>query len=70
MVRTGDLLTGRDDCPIIHYMDTIYDLWDPTSYPRRQDCLLKDCDWSARQAEQESARDGPPSQPSLQEEVS
>jgi hypothetical protein len=27
MVRTGDLLTGRDDCPIVQYMDTLYDLW-------------------------------------------
>jgi hypothetical protein len=27
MVRTGDLLTGRDDCPDIHYMDTLYDIW-------------------------------------------
>jgi hypothetical protein len=29
MVRTGDLLTGRVDCPIAQYMDTLYDLWGP-----------------------------------------
>jgi hypothetical protein len=27
MVRTGDLLTGRNDCPVIHYMDTLYEQW-------------------------------------------
>jgi hypothetical protein len=27
MVRTGDMLTGRMDCPIAQYMDTLYDLW-------------------------------------------
>jgi len=27
MVRTGDLLTGREDCPVAQYMDTLYDLW-------------------------------------------
>ncbi len=27
MVRTGDMLTGREDCPIAQYMDTLYDLW-------------------------------------------
>ncbi len=27
VVRTGDMLTGRMDCPIAQYMDTLYDLW-------------------------------------------
>jgi hypothetical protein len=27
MVRTGDLLTGSNDCPAIHYMDAQYELW-------------------------------------------
>jgi hypothetical protein len=27
MVKTGDMLTGRMDCPIAQYMDTLYDLW-------------------------------------------
>jgi hypothetical protein len=27
MVRTGDLLTAREDCPVAQYMDTFYDLW-------------------------------------------
>ena len=26
VVRTGDMLTGRMDCPIAQYMDTLYDL--------------------------------------------
>jgi hypothetical protein len=27
MVRTGDLLTGREVCSVAQYMDTLYDLW-------------------------------------------
>jgi hypothetical protein len=27
MIRTGDILTGRKDCPVIHYMDALYEMW-------------------------------------------
>ncbi len=27
MTRTGDLITGRRDFPVILYMDSLYELW-------------------------------------------
>jgi hypothetical protein len=27
MIRTGDILTGRKNCPVIHYMDALYEMW-------------------------------------------
>ncbi len=74
MVRTGDMLTGRVDCPIAQYMDTLYDLWGSESptlcMAWRQDSLLKDCNRPLGQPQQEPAGDRPPPQPPVKKEVS
>jgi hypothetical protein len=68
MVRTGDMLTGRVDCPIAQYMDTLYDLWgsdtghgDKLAYSKIAIGLLDS---------QEPAGDRPPPQPPIKKDVS
>jgi hypothetical protein len=41
VVRTGDMLTSRMDCPIAQYMDTFYDLWGSDTVHRDKIATLR-----------------------------
>jgi hypothetical protein len=47
MIRTGDLITGRRDCPVILYMDSLYELWGSDTVHGDKIALLQDSDWPA-----------------------